>query len=45
MEKDPKISAEEVEIGLIRPNSSLAQLHVKLLKVLVNNYDSVHSLM
>ncbi|XP_030548783.1 DDT domain-containing protein DDR4 isoform X2 [Rhodamnia argentea] len=29
---DLKLSAEEIEGGLIRPNSSIAQLHVKLLK-------------
>lgn len=31
--KDLKLSAEEIEIGLIKPNASLAQLHIKLLKV------------
>lgn len=40
MEKAPKLSAEEIEMGLIMPNCSLAQLHVKLLKVLVNNSSS-----
>lgn len=30
-----KISAEEIETGLIKPNSSLAQLHIALLKVLI----------
>ncbi|KAF8034625.1 hypothetical protein BT93_C0819 [Corymbia citriodora subsp. variegata] len=30
--KDLKLSAEEIEGGLARPNSSIAQLHIKLLK-------------
>ncbi|XP_031396987.1 DDT domain-containing protein DDR4 isoform X2 [Punica granatum] len=32
MEKAPKISAEEIETAIIRPNDLLVQLHVKLLK-------------
>lgn len=32
--KDLKISADEIEEGLISPNSSLAKLHIVLLKVL-----------
>jgi len=31
---DLKLTAEEIESGLVKPNKSLAQLHVKLLKVL-----------
>ncbi|XP_030464752.1 DDT domain-containing protein DDR4 [Syzygium oleosum] len=30
--KDLKLSAEEIEGGLVRPNSSIARLHIKLLK-------------
>nr|TKS11009.1 uncharacterized protein D5086_0000076110 [Populus alba] len=30
---DLKLTAEEIESGLVKPNKSLAQLHVKLLKV------------
>ena len=36
--KDLKISAEEVETGLINPDSSLAKLHITLLKVLLLFY-------
>ncbi|XP_061346268.1 DDT domain-containing protein DDR4 [Gastrolobium bilobum] len=30
--KDMKLSAEEIEIGLIKPDASLARLHIQLLK-------------
>ncbi|CAK8568721.1 unnamed protein product [Lathyrus sativus] len=30
--KDLKVSAEEIEIGLVKPNAALAQLHIQLLK-------------
>lgn len=33
--KDLKLSAEEIEIGLVKPNASLAKLHIQLLKVLL----------
>ena len=35
--KDLKVSAEEIEIGLVKPNASLAKLHIQLLKVLSSN--------
>lgn len=35
--KDLKLSAEEIEGGLVRPNSSIARLHIKLLKVLTHS--------
>lgn len=31
--KDLKLSAEDIEIGLVKPDVSLARLHIKLLKV------------
>lgn len=31
--KDLKVSAEEIEIGLVKPNAALAHLHIQLLKV------------
>ena len=33
-----RLSAEEIEMGLIKPNSSLAQLHIALLKVFTRIY-------
>ncbi|CAI8599729.1 unnamed protein product [Vicia faba] len=30
--KDLKVSAEEIEIGLVKPNAALAHLHIQLLK-------------
>lgn len=33
-----KVSAEEIEMGLITPNDSLAQLHIALLKVFDPHY-------
>lgn len=33
--KDLKLTAEELEMGLIKPNSAVAQLHIMLLKVLL----------
>ena len=31
--KDLKLSAEELEIGLLKPDAALAQLHIQLLNV------------
>lgn len=31
--KDLKLSAEEIEIGLVKPDAALSRLHVQLLKV------------
>lgn len=36
--KDLKLSPEEIEGGLVRPNSSIARLHIKLLKVLTHSW-------
>jgi len=30
---DLKVTAEEIEIGLVKPNASLANLHIQILKV------------
>lgn len=30
---DLKLTAEEIELGLVKPNASIAALHIKLLKV------------
>lgn len=38
-----KLSAEEIEMGLIKPNSSLAQLHIALLKVFSRIYIYSHN--
>lgn len=35
---DLKLSAEEIEMGLIKPDSSLAQLHITILKVFYSYY-------
>jgi hypothetical protein len=35
---DLKLSAEEIEMGLIKPDSSLAQLHIAILKVFYSYY-------
>lgn len=32
--KNLKLSAEDIEIGLVKPDASLAHLHIELLKVL-----------
>ena len=31
--KHLKLSAEDIEIGLVKPDASLARLHIQLLKV------------
>ncbi|OMO61823.1 Mini-chromosome maintenance, DNA-dependent ATPase [Corchorus capsularis] len=31
---DMKLTAEDIELGLVKPNASIAQLHIKLLKVI-----------
>lgn len=31
--KDLKLSAEDIEIGLVKPDTSLSRLHIQLLKV------------
>jgi len=31
--KDLNLSAEDIEIGLVKPDASLARLHIQLLKV------------
>lgn len=36
--KPAKLSAEEIEMGLITPKDSLAQLHIALLKVFDPHY-------
>lgn len=39
--KASKISAEEIEMGLINPGGALAQLHIALLKV-KNFFDHIY---
>lgn len=36
-----KISAEEIEMGLIKPDSPVAQLHIDLLKVFDSHFLSI----
>ncbi|CAJ1973781.1 unnamed protein product [Sphenostylis stenocarpa] len=40
--KDLKLSAEDIEIGLVKPDASLARLHIQLLKLLIDV--SVHAI-
>jgi hypothetical protein len=35
---DLKLSAEEIEMGLMKPHGSLAQLHIVILKVFYSYY-------
>jgi len=35
---DLKLSAEEIEMGLIKPDGSLAQLHIAIFKVFYSYY-------